>query len=352
MAACPPLGLIVTSNDVKNTLSVWELPASGRVSTRASGGGGGGGRRRGGLPLLHTLGGDGWAAPMQFRFVDGMCSSGHLAFTSSSSTTYCRPMLVVTDAGHGAVHVVDVVNKTHVGYVAPPGSIVGPRSVAASRCDSDTPPLVAVTVWHALNGGDHVVFLHQHNGGGGGGAAWDRVRVIGGGFGGPGHLDGQLRMPCGLQFSRDGSVVCVADTDNRRASVFRIHDGGFVKHMDTMNNPLNVEEVEDGWLVARFPSHTVDFFSDGDGENVDDDVGRPYVGKAGGGRGNRDGEFEYPEGLAVVPDLGLVVRDKGKGGRLQVFAHPDTIAMWTNLSAIRLAWITAVMRGVRVARVV
>jgi hypothetical protein len=82
---------------------------------------------------------------MQFQFTKDVYSSGYLAFTASdnSPSGSARPMLLVTDAGQDAVHVVDVVGQTHAGYLAPPGSIAGPRGVAASG----TSPLVAVSAW-------------------------------------------------------------------------------------------------------------------------------------------------------------------------------------------------------------
>jgi hypothetical protein len=64
-----------------------------------------------------------------------------------------------------------------VGYVASPGSIAGPRGVAASGAS----PLVAVSAWAKTNSGDHVVVVYR---GSHGGAVWEAVRVIGGGFGG------------------------------------------------------------------------------------------------------------------------------------------------------------------------
>ena len=63
-----------------------------------------------------------------------------------------------------------------------------------------------------------------------------------------------------------------------------------------------------------------------------------------GKRGSGDGEFQYPSALALVPGLGLVVRDIADGGRVQVFATPDAIAM-ASMSALRVAWMVAVARG-------
>ncbi len=127
MAVCPTLGLLVTSSHSGNTLSVFALPRSSGAGTCASGAG---------LSLVCTLGGAGSPAPMRFKFWDGGFS-GWMAFTGPATAR----LLLVTNAGHDAVHVIDVVGRVHVGYVAAPGAIDGPRGVAARGS------LVAVSVW-------------------------------------------------------------------------------------------------------------------------------------------------------------------------------------------------------------
>jgi hypothetical protein len=122
MAVCPTLGLLVTSNDRDNTLSVFALP---------SGGIGGGVQVHAGAGLEHvcTLGGASSAAPMQFKFVNTRPGhgtqgySGWMAFTGPA--TSC--LLLVTDAGHDVVHIIDVAGQVHVGHVTSPGIIVGLR---------------------------------------------------------------------------------------------------------------------------------------------------------------------------------------------------------------------------------
>jgi hypothetical protein len=198
-------------------------------------------------------------------------------------------------------------------------------------------PLVAVSAWKEMRSGDHVVVMYR-----GSEAVWEAVRVIGGGFGGPGSLDGQLKLPLGLRFSGDGFAICVADYWNGRASVLRVGDGGFVRHMATgLSLPWDVEEVEDGWLMVSFDSHTVEFVGDGGGGVGG---GRPSLGKARGGLGTGERVFCGPVTLAVAPGLGLVVRD-ADNRRLQVFATPDAIAMAT-MPPARVAWMAVVARGV------
>jgi hypothetical protein len=184
-----------------------------------------------------------------------------------------------------------------------------------------------------FDSGDHVVVLYR-----GGGTVWEAVRVIGGGF-------GQLKVPSGLRFCRDGDSICVADCNNNRASVFRVGDGGLVRHIATdLGSPFDVEEVEGGWLVACWASQRVEFVGDDGTVGGLDGGGRPYLGTSGSADGKGHGEFYYPTALAVVPGLGLAVRDYGNG-RLQVFATPEVVAMGA-MAPLRVAWMTTVARAV------
>jgi hypothetical protein len=256
---------------------------------------------------------------MQFKFHDPN-GSGWMAFTGPATSR----LLVLTDAGHDAVHVIDVAGRVHVGYVAAPGTIGGPRGVAARGS------LVAVSAWKELANGAHVVRVFEASG-----ASWTAVRKLAGVFGGPGGADGQLHCPFGLRFTADGTGLAVADSGNDRVSVFRVEDGSFVRHVATglSGSPYDVEECEGGWLVAcGYPSHTIEFVSGG--------VGRACFGKGG----RKDGEFSLPFALALVPGLGLVVRERGNDGRVQFFTTPDAIAM-ASMSAARVAWMMAVARG-------
>jgi hypothetical protein len=155
--------------------------------------------------------------------------------------------------------------------------IIGPRDVAASG----TSPLAAVSAWKKGDRGDHLVVVYR-----GGGTVWECDTGLG-----------------------------VADAGNNRVTMFRVsvgHDGcRFVRHMaEGLRYPWDVEEVEGGWLVACRSLHTVELVGDGVGG------GRPSLGKAGGRHGSGDGELTNPTALAVVPGLGLVVRERE---RLQVF---------------------------------
>jgi hypothetical protein len=230
---------------------------------------------------------------MQFFFWSGDGVSGWMAFTGPATSR----LLLLTDAGHDAVHVIDVAGRVHAGYVAAPGTIAGPRGVAARGS------LVAVSAWKDEYSGEHVVRVFE-----GSGALWTAVRVVAGGFGGPGSADGQLNNPYGLRFTGDGTGLAVADWYNARVSVFRVEDGSFVRHVATgLRGPWDVEECEGGWLVAWAGSNIIEFVGGGG-------LGGARLGKEGSG----DGELITPSALALVPGLGLVVREVGSG-RLQVF---------------------------------
>ena len=316
LAVCPTLGLLVTSNFDDNTLSVFALPGSSHDAL---------GLHRSGLTRVCTLGDRDSLpeslAPMRFDFQTGLGFSGHLAFTGPTS---CR-LLLVTDTGNSAVHVIDVVRRVHVGYVAAPGTIAGPRGVAARGS------LVAVSAWAAVRRGDHVVHLFE-----GSGATWTPIRVLACGFGRPGGADGQLDVPYGLRFTGDGKGLVVAGSENGRVSLFTVEDGSFVRRVASgLHGPFDVEECAGGWLVACFDSHTVDLVHGARGAR------RARLGREGSGHG----EFKRPVAIAAVPGLGLVVREKENEGRLQVFANPEDLTM-ALMSRHRVGWMVAVARGV------
>ncbi len=260
MAACPTLGLLVTSNSEDNTLTVFNLPQSLSTGLRAGMG----------LVPVCTLGGASSPAPMQFKFYDGNGPSGWMAFTGPATSR----LLLLTDTGHDVVHVIDVAGRVHVGYVAAPGTIAGPRGVAARGS------LVAVSAWKKGDSGEHVVRVFE-----GSGAMWRAVRVVSGGFGGPGGVDGQLKVPFGLRFTGDGTGLAVAEYGNHRVSMFHVEDGSFVRHVATgLDRPMDVEECEGGWLVACWRSHTIEFV--GGGDVGGGGVGRARLGKGGNGHGD------------------------------------------------------------------
>jgi hypothetical protein len=295
MAACPVLRLLVTSS--YNDLTVFALPDS--IVEKAG--------TSDGLTRIRTIGGGGSAEPMDFKFMeDNGCISGWMAFTGSTAASR---LLLVTDAGNNAVHVIDVLHGAHVGYLAAPGSICKPLGVAAWGTK------VAVSAF--VRGFSHVQLYE------GSGASWTIGRMIG------------SMYPSGLRFTADGKELAFAhDYDGRLAcvSLFRVIDGTLVRHLDTglAHIPSDVEECADyGWAVADWAGKRIRFVGGASDQSC--------LGKTG----HRDGEFKFPSALAFVPGLGLVVRERDNGGRVQFFATPDVVAM-ASMSAIRTSWMMTV----------
>ena len=281
LAVCDHLGVIVLSM-LNNTLRVFSLWS----------------------PWNHfsILGGAKSPAPMQFNFMGRGC--GYLAFTGSRAARY----LLVTDAGGGgSVHVIDVVHGTHVGYVAAPGTIAGPRGVAARG------ELVAVSAWEKRGSGKHIIQLFR-----GSGSRWTPVHVLGGG---PGRANGKLQGPMGLRFSASGDAVVVAEFYNDRVSMFCVEDGSFVRHVVVADLffPEDVEVWDDGWLMTCHGFWSTVKFVNGSGVVVLNKGFRDLI------------------TLDTVDGLGLLVRD-----RFVLYKFAAKMAM----RAHRVAWMVAVARGI------
>jgi 6-phosphogluconolactonase (cycloisomerase 2 family) len=134
------------------------------------------------------------------------------------------------------------------------------------------------------------------------------IRSIGSRGSGPGRIGGNCQ---GLRFTPDGQFIVAAECFNERLSMFRVSDGGFVKH-------IGVGVVDDGFkdvqfapngelLVADYGNHRVCVF------DVDGDT----LLRTWGTRGAADGQLEWPTALALVNSkLFLLVCNSG---RVQVF---------------------------------
>jgi hypothetical protein len=137
----------------------------------------------------------------------------------------------------------------------------------------------------------------------------------------------RLSGPAGLRFGADGALVVVAERTGRRLCLLRVADGAFVRHVPMLDvEPVDVEEVAGGWVVATGPANTV--------------VHVPYEGGAltqvVGGRGGAGLPCARLLALAQVPAhcclLGpgqqersaLVVVDSGHS-RLLVFGQSEQV---------------------------
>jgi DNA-binding beta-propeller fold protein YncE len=261
LAVCPALGLLVTSSNATNTLSVfnWSLPAMGapsvspisaavpaitastssdscRPAPYPPG-------ATTGFALVCTIG----APQALFRFgseFSGVGRSGYLAFLGPAEDH----RLLVTDAGNDAVHVVDVAGQRHVGYLAAPEAIRWPRGVAARGSR------VVVSTWKALRWTERAQFDGQVCLFEGSGTSWVQLwTVLGPGGPIPGSPGGWLRQPNGLRFSADGGEVVVADSAMDRVVVYSADDGRFVRQLGPdLPSPVDVQECACSTPVHRY----------------------------------------------------------------------------------------------------
>lgn len=126
-------------------------------------------------------------------------------------------------------------------------------------------------------------------------------------------------------------TVVVADDWNDRVSMFRVCDGAFVGHVATdLSMPVDVEEFENGWLVACGGSRTIEFIGMHDGERSTMKMKTSF------------GELHS---LATVRDVGLVVRVSDDTCRVEVFATYDAISQAT-MGVHRVLWMEAVVRAI------
>ena len=260
------------------------------------------------LVPVRTLGG---VAPMEFQF--GFIS-GYMAFTDGVSTAN-RRLLLVTDNGQAAVHVVDVVHGTHVGYVAAPGTILHCRGVATRKS------LAAVSCERRT--AEVRVFENSDE------CKWTVVRVI--------AAAGLVTTPFGLRFTADGTRLVVADSVNQRLSMFCAKDGAFLRHIALVAEgyfvyPRDVEEcVIEGGRAGWVTCHLRGLVAIADNEADADTVARR-------GFGLPNDNFA----LATVPSLGLLVTRHLTG--VQFFATPDAVSM-ASMSFCKVAWMAAACRG-------
>jgi WD40 repeat protein len=134
------------------------------------------------------------------------------------------------------------------------------------------------------------------------------IRSIGSGGSGPGQIGSWVDA---MRFTPDGQFIIAAEQSNTRLSMFRVSDGGFVKHIGAgvvANGHKDIEFMPNGeLLVADYNNHRICVFSaDGDA-----------LLRTWGSNGSGDGQFQRPTGLALVGSSLFVLEDGGS--RVQVF---------------------------------
>jgi hypothetical protein len=294
--------MVATTDMLLNTVLLLGLP-------------GGGDSTQDPFALLGVLGGAGSTRQMVFQFSPGWCGAS-LAFTDPCLGW--GHLLLVAEPGRSLVHVIDVVSRTHVGYVVTLESKTAPWGIATRGS------LVAVSCWtYREYPRNHSVRLYE-----GGGPSWTRVRTIG-----CGPVDPQVRDPRGVRFTVDGSAVVVANGSGRggRVLVYEVIDGGFREVLSKCAGKVyDVEPHDDGWFVMS---------RDMDGtwqlSHIDAFGARRHV--------NWPGGSSLWASIACVPGLGLLVRTDDT---LQVLADPLTAATYT-MSTARVSWMTVCCRAIR-----
>jgi len=268
-----------------------------------------------------------------FNFWTGMGDSGALAFTEDGP-----PLLLVTDHGNDAVHVLDPAHGSHQGHLVPPGTIVAPRGVSTQGS------MVAVSFWktrHPL--GDSGVALFQRSGE----RSWTQLWSVT-----PDPLREWYKFHCpnNVRISRDGKHIAVC-FDEGLGSVLLLstRNGGAVDYLSAqLGDVWDMDECHNGWLVSHQGTYFV----------------RPsvyFVGAQDHGKDERElaqaslpatsapGPAQFTLGdacaLVLVPGLGLVARPTRLGTQLGLYTTPDLVAMGA-MSDLRVAWITVVVRGV------
>ncbi len=226
-------------------------------------------------------------------------------------------VLLVADPTLETVHIIDVSAQVHMGHMCSPGTIRRPSGIAASATDC----VVGVICEHVS------VLLFD-----GTADVWTFLRTI--------YLQHIPGVTYGLKFVRSSDgfpLVCVLTGISYGLQLFRMSDGSFVKSV-LQERTLSADFVrcDNGWLVTCLFTNSVKFIKDeGIAEHDEDTLGS---------FGHELGYFHWPSVVAIVPDLGIVVREKGNECRVQVFAAQDTMAMRT-MSKTRVAWMVAVARG-------
>jgi len=266
----------------------------------------------------------------QFWFGEADLSGG-LAFAGEDEEDAgaSSALLLVADACHSSVHIVDAVERRHVGFVGGAGATVGARRVAAKGA------LVAVSCLLDCDGSPAVRAFR------GRGCAWAPLWTVDGRVGGT-MPDGKLLLPAGLRFTPDGTGLVVVDSYGGRVLRFRVADGTFERTVvaDLWSGICGVRDLEectiggkDGWLLLheRYLSVARD---------------------TGGILGPELRWFSdrlvrsHPVTAVRIPGIGLAVREFNT---LIVLATTDAIAM-ARMSVARVAWMTACVRGTLLRR--
>ena len=253
--------------------------------------------------------------------------SGALAFTEDGP-----PLLLSADHYDRFVRVLNPADGTSLGRLAPPSGIDGPRGV------STWGSLVAVSFWKDTAPGNGGVTLFQRSGQ----LSWTQLWSV---TATPLGVRSTFLCPQHIRLSRDGEYIAVT-SDGRCDNVRMLStkNGDTVDYWPkALGNAWDTEECRDGWFISCYAAGpgrpAVDFVTAQDG------YCRRKSLPGNAPEGHPAFELADPLVLVMVPGLGLVGRHCVLGQDTFLYTTPDLVAMGA-MSALRVAWITVVVRGV------
>ncbi len=257
---------------------------------------------------LFCFGGPDASPPIQFSFHD---PSGFLAFVDADS----EPLLLVSDAGMDAVHVLNVVTKEHCGYLGVPHTFHLPSGVATTGHGLGVIAAVA-----SRNGRRVHIFGRTDV------CSWTPLQVI-----------NCHAIPLGVRLFAGACVVARLyskdDADPGSVSWYSVQDGTLLR-MQSVYRPLDVEVLHDHrYFVTSGQFDNCVHFKDVSGTQI----------QVLGGVGNSFGMLDVPTALCFVPQMGILIRSLCNEGRVSVYATEETVRRET-MSVSRVHWMGAVVR--------
>jgi hypothetical protein len=232
--------------------------------------------------------------------------SGRMAFTTAPQAQ----LLLVADLSNAAVHVLDPVSGEHKGFVATPGVLQNPRSIAAHDC------LVAVGICdngHCDGEAVDFVQLFKVRGRAGGcPLVWSPLRKINVGS----------AFPVALRWCRGGSQLAVGDTVLGCQMFFNPDNGDLVGFTVLGGRVCAFVEDSAGWVVLDGFNASLGYFIDG----------LPS--------GHSESCADRLSSMDVIPGVGILAAGKD----VHMFVTSDVKAM-ARMSVVRTAWMVAVAKA-------
>ncbi len=310
MAVSAVLGLIVVSWRPSNTIRMYDVVARGFVR-------------------VGTFGQGQPDAAMNFKFTCvNMFCGGRMAFSEGVPGARTRPLLLVADAGHNSVHVLDVVSRRHEGYINAAGAFGAPQSIATHGslvAFSCAPFCSTCAIW-----------LYERSSTVAAETTWLLLRTVRATSFEPVSYElAFANIGTGLQFVNGGTHLAVPNCTGSSVHILRIADERAVDHVVYTDRAVSdVRECSAGLLVSLAP-----ITSGGISFNSTIHLFR---------KGNR-----CPHNIIELQCLGdCLAFDLVRGLGLVVLTDTDCLLMQTaeeaamrTMSFSRVAWMACVVRA-------